>query len=64
MAKPTSPSADKTTIELEADVRQYLTRRAKEEGRTLKWLINNAVRKEMLSEEALRKEPELTRQRA
>lgn len=31
--------------------------------RTLKWLINNAVRKEKLAEEALQSQPELFRQK-
>lgn len=61
MIRPLSP--EKTTITLEADVRQYLERRAKEEGRTLKWLINNAVRKEMLAESALQTQPELFREK-
>jgi predicted transcriptional regulator len=61
MIRPQSP--EKTTITLEADVRQYLERRAKEEGRTLKWLINNAVRKEMLAESALQTQPELFREK-
>lgn len=61
MARPPSSSPEKTTIELESDVRKYLERRMKEEGRTLKWLINNALRKEMLAEEALQEQPELFR---
>lgn len=64
MAKPSSTPPDKTTVELDLDVREYLQRRAKEEGRTMKWLINTAVRKEMLAEEALREQPELFRAKA
>ena len=65
MARPPTLTTEKpTSIELEADVRQYLMRRAKAEGRTLKWLINNALRKEMLAEEALRTQPELFREKA
>ena len=48
-----------TTVELELDVREYLMHRATTEGRTLKWLINNAVRKEMLTEQAVQRQPEL-----
>ena len=48
-----------TTVELELDVREYLMHRATTEGRTLKWLINNAVRKEMLTAQALQRQPEL-----
>lgn len=64
MARPPSTSPSKTTLELESDVRQYLLRRAKQEGRTIKWLINNAVRKEMLSEEGMRTQPELFQEKA
>ena len=31
----------------------------KAEGRTIKWLVNNAVRKEILAEEALKQQPDL-----
>ena len=54
------PKDKVTTVELELDVREYLMHRATTEGRTLKWLINNAVRKEMLTEQALQRQPELT----
>jgi hypothetical protein len=64
MARTASLSPEKTTVELDQDVREYLIRRSKEEGRTLKWLINNAVRKEKLAEEALQSQPELFRQKA
>ena len=64
MARPPSSSPEKTTIELEPDVRKYLERRVKEEGRSLKWLINNALRKEIQAEEALRAQPELFREKA
>ena len=64
MARPPSLSPEKTTVELEPDVRQYLERRVKEEGRSLKWLINNALRKEMLAELALQRQPELFREKA
>ncbi len=64
MARRPSLSPEKTTITLEPDVRQYLERRAREEGRSLKWLINNALRKEMFSEDALSRQPELFREKA
>lgn len=54
----------KTTIELEPDVREYITRRSKNEGRSLKWLINNAIRKEMLAEQALETQSELFKKQA
>ena len=53
------PKDKVATVELELDVREYLIHRATTEGRTLKWLINNAVRKEMLTEQALQRQPEL-----
>ena len=53
------PKDKVTTVELELDVREYLMHRATTEGRTLKWLINNAVRKEMLAEQTLQRQPEL-----
>ena len=55
----TLPKDKPTSVELESDVREYLTHRATTEGRTLKWLINNAVRREMLAEQALTRQPEL-----
>lgn len=58
-ASPTTKRPQPTSIELEPDVRQYLERRCKEEGRTLKWLINNAVRREMMVDEALKEQPDL-----
>ena len=64
MAKTASASPEKTTVELEPDVREYLARRSKEEGRSMKWLINTAVRKEKLAEEALQREPQLFTQKA
>jgi hypothetical protein len=63
MSRPPSLLPHKTTIELDQDVRSYLERRCKEEGRTLKWLLNNAVRREMLAEEPLRTQPDLPRQK-
>ena len=53
------PKDKVTTVELELDVREYLMHRSNTEGRTLKWLINNAVRKEMLTEQSLQRQPEL-----
>ena len=64
MAKTASASPEKTTVELEPDVREYLARRSKEEGRSLKWLINTAVRKVKLAEETLQREPQLFTQKA
>jgi hypothetical protein len=64
MARPSSSIPSKTTLELEPDVRTYLVQRAKEEGRTIKWLVNDAVRKQMLAEQALETQPELFRQEA
>ncbi len=64
MAKPSPTPPEKTTVELDLDVREYLQRRARDEGRTMKWLINTALRKEMLAEEALREQPELFRAKA
>ena len=64
MAKTASATPEKTTVELEPDVREYLARRSKEEGRSLKWLINTAVRKEKLAEETLQREPQLFTQKA
>ena len=61
---PTLAKDKPTNVELEADVREYLVRRVRAEGRTIKWLINTAVRKEMLAEEALQKQPELFRAKA
>lgn len=54
-----SLSPEKTTVELEPDVREYLERRSKEEGRSLKWLINNALRKEILADESQKEQPAL-----
>ena len=62
--RPPTLLPEKTTIELEPDVRKYIVRRSKTEGRSLKWLINNALRKEMLAEAALERQPELFREKA
>ena len=61
---PTLPKDKPTNVELDADVREYLMHRAQAEGRTLRWLINTAVRKQMLADEALQTQPELFRQKA
>ena len=64
MPRTASLSTTKTTIEFEADVREYLMERMKTEGRSVKWIVNNAVRKEMLAAQEMQKQPELFRAKA
>ena len=49
MPRTASLSTSKTTIEFDADVRAYLLERMRSEGRSVKWIVNNAVRQEMLA---------------
>ena len=63
MTRHTSHSREKTTIELESDVWKYFELRAKDEGRTLKKLINRPVHKEMLAAAALRTQAQLLREK-
>ena len=64
IAPTTRSSPEKTTIELEPDIRKYLERRSKTEGRTLKWLVNSVVREEMLAGQSLATQPDLIWERA
>ena len=64
MPRTAALSTTKTTIEFDPDVREYLLERMQTEGRSVKWIVNNAVRKEMLAAQAMLKQPELFRSEA
>lgn len=55
MPKQVVDFPEKTSVTLDEDVRKYVLQ-CKQEGRTFKWVVNNALRKQMLAEQALAKQ--------